>query len=111
MVGTAAGSAVAFAVAVRTRDEWPIVVGYWLAIASMSTVLVHAVWMRQQAGWLEAASRTRKLAFPVTICSLMCAPVSVLALLAAVLTLAESYRDMGRLIRKRVGSVAGGVAG
>jgi hypothetical protein len=27
------------------------------------------------------------------------------------LTLAESYRDMGRLIRRRVGSVEGGGAG
>jgi hypothetical protein len=51
------------------------------------------------------------LAAAMVLASVAYGAIGILALLAAVLTLAESYRDMGRLIRKRVGSVAGGGAG
>ena len=92
-------------------EEWPLVIGFGLFLANTWAVLVQVAWMRDQTNWPAKASNIRMLAAAMVLASVAYGAIGILALLAAVLTLAESYRDMGRLIRKRVGSVAGGGAG
>jgi hypothetical protein len=111
MVGTAAGAGVAAAVGIVVVEEWPLVIGFGLLLANTWAVLVHVAWMRDQTNWPAKASNIRMLAAAMVLASVAYGAIGILALLAAVLTLAESYRDMGRLIRRRVGSVEGGGAG
>ena len=107
MVGSVAGVGVAAVVGLFVAEEWPLVIGLGMLLAHVGAVFLQVAWMRDEGGWPAKASNIRMLAAALVLASLAYRAIGILALLAAVVCLAESHRDMGRLIRKRVGTGEG----
>ena len=107
MVGTVAGAGVAAVVGLFVAEEWPLVIGLGMLLTHVAAVFLQVAWMRDEGGWPAKASNIRMLAAAMVLASLASPAIGILALLAAVVCLAEGHRDMGRLIRRRVGTGEG----
>lgn len=111
MVATAAGAAVAAVARIMVVEWWTVAAGFGLLLANTWAVLIQLAWMREQENWQAKQSNGQILSVGFVLALLAYTALGFFGVLAAVVVLAESYRYMGRLIRKRAGKVEGGGAG